>query len=291
MRRLGYVTAALLLVALGAFASPARAAAPTCNGKTATKWLTSPGTLTGDPGVADVLVGSNGDDTINGGDQNDTICGRGGSDNINGEAGDDTIFGEDGNDGVTLTASALKGGPGNDKVNGGDGNDYIADADLTNGNDTYSGGYGDDLIIDGNGVNVAHGDAGADQIFVSGKAYGDAGDDPAVQAKETQSTPTHSRDAVADGGSGNDGHAPVIIGLAGVIVDGGTADGGSGNDVVAGIAAGDVLLGGSGSDFVDGSDSDVQLLDCGAAYDGFASVGDTTVRRCEEAGINPNIPS
>ncbi len=79
--------AALLIVAIGAIAAPASlvtAATPKCNGKTATKFLTSPGTLNGDPGVADVLVGSSGNDTINGDADNDTIFGGDGIDTIKG---------------------------------------------------------------------------------------------------------------------------------------------------------------------------------------------------------------
>jgi Ca2+-binding RTX toxin-like protein len=286
MRRLGYVTSALLLVALGALASPAQAATPKCNGKNATIVGTgSP--ITGTAGD-DVIVGTDADETINGLAGNDTICGRGGADTISGGENDDTIFGEDGNDPL------LTGNNGNDTVNGGDGNDVLSDLLTETGDDTYSGEAGNDLIVDLTGANVAHGGPGADEIAVTGRAYGDAGDDPAVGAADPPGVGGPA-DGYADGGSGDDGHAPTVLSTSplppGVRVAGGRADGNSGNDVVYGTLDGDEALGGSGSDFVDGSAGTAQYMDCGAAYDFYNTAGTDTIRRCEATGPNPNTTS
>jgi hypothetical protein len=279
MRRLRAVAIAPLIVAVAALAGPTAAATPTCHGKIATIVATGVNpTVTGTDGD-DVIVGTDTSDTINAGGGNDTVCGRGGGDVINGEGGTDVLFGQDGDDGTFPSLFGLNGGPGNDKVYGGNGNDFMGETVTDDGDDTYAGNAGNDIIVDRIGANVAHGNAGSDAIAVTGKAYGDAGDDPTVQASDPPGG--GPADAVAEGGSGSDGHAPSPIIPERVVVTGGTADGGSGNDHVVALGPGDKAYGGSGSDFVDGSDPDTQLLDCGSAYDTYATDGTDTVRRCE----------
>ena len=137
-----------------------------------------------------------------------------------------------------------------------------------------------DFITDNVGTNTAHGGTGSDTIQVHGKAYGDAGDDPLVDATETS---TGAHDAYAGGGSGSDGF-PIggVLGVIyGVIAHGGTADGGSGDDYVEVDHDNDKAYGGSGSDEVDGGTGTNKLLDCGSAYDLYDSDPSDTVRRCE----------
>ncbi|MEH2248574.1 MAG: calcium-binding protein [Nostoc sp.] len=76
----------------------------------------------------DKIVGSNGNDTINGGTGNEGFEGTGGNDTISGGTGDDILGGTGGN-------NTINGGTGNDTINGG-----------TGGNDTIDGGTGDDLL-------------------------------------------------------------------------------------------------------------------------------------------------
>jgi hypothetical protein len=82
-----------------------------------------------------MLVGGNGDDTIEGGIGNDTLHGQGGNDRLLGGVREDTLFGGNGDD-------TIKGGAGADKFFGDDGNDVI------------DGGAGGDTMLGGAGVNT-----------------------------------------------------------------------------------------------------------------------------------------
>ena len=98
------------------------------------------------------LLGSDGNDTLNGTAQNDYILGLQGDDSLNGNAGDDFLGGGEGND-------SLNGGKGNDRLLGGEGNDYLNGYD---GDDILDGGVGNDRLS---------GDNGAD-TYVFGKGFG-----------------------------------------------------------------------------------------------------------------------
>jgi Ca2+-binding RTX toxin-like protein len=274
MRRLHIVVAALLILTLGTTVTVS-ASVPKCNGKPAT----NPGSLTG-TAQADVIIGTPGDDEIDGLAGNDTICGLGGNDTITGGNDDDWISGGDGDDNLDTTFADTLG---NDVFKGGNGNDIMGTGQAK-GNDTYDGEAGNDWIKDYEDSNVANGGPGNDDIDVYGEAYGDAGDDPHVEAQESVGNATNG---YANGGSGSDGQTTGPSGQSGVIVNGGTADGGSGNDRVFAVFPGSTGLGGSGSDFVSGSSSGDQLLDCGAAYDYYVFTAGDTVRRCE-SNSDPN---
>jgi Ca2+-binding RTX toxin-like protein len=288
MRRFAFVTAAFLIAAMGAFAAPAGAAAPKCNGKTATKWLTSPGTLDGTDGP-DVLVGTSGSDSINGYEENDLICGLGGDDILLGGPGDDLLFGGSGND-------ELNGQDGDDTNRGGSGNDFLHEyaypyeapyyeEGAYTGDDTYYGESGNDWINDVDGDhNYGDGGSGSDNVRTRGQAHGGSGDDPNVEAFESVD---HDGNAYATGGSGNDGWGGGYSDLDYVAAHGGIVDGGSGNDKVKIVRTGKAL-GGSGSDFVDGdpldedlNETDSHYLDCGSGFDEFRANGPDVVRRCE----------
>lgn len=84
--------------------------------------------------VSLTLIGSDGDDTLNGRSRNDVISGGDGNDILNGAEGADTINGGNGND-------VINGGRGVDRLNGGDGDDtYI-----------FERGHGADSITDASG--------------------------------------------------------------------------------------------------------------------------------------------
>lgn len=102
------------------------------------------------------IIGTIGDDTLDGTSSGERIEGLGGDDTINGLGGDDTLYGreafgtQDGDD-------TLNGGDGNDRIIGGAGNDILYggglyDFDATNNGELFEGGtFGDDYIDGGAG--------------------------------------------------------------------------------------------------------------------------------------------
>ncbi len=124
-------------------------------------------------GGNDTINGNGGNDYISGGSGNDVIHGGAGDDLISGGAGNDTIFGDDGNDLLSGGAGidALDGGNGNDVLSGGIGDDHLTCGPGTNqafgnqGNDTIVGGASNDLIDGGDGTNTCTGGGGVDQFI------------------------------------------------------------------------------------------------------------------------------
>ena len=181
------------------------------------------------------IVGSEGDDIINGTPGNDVICGLGGDDRINGLDGNDTILGGLGND-VLIGSNGedrLIGGPGDDDISGSGGDDMIlGDA----GDDTLSGGFGDDAIAGGRGNDVIDGGAGSD-IIVGGR-----GDDV-----------LRGGDG-ADTLSGNAGKDELLGEAGDDILHGGLgADelgGGRANDILVDVTSIDFARGGTGDDLI-----------------------------------------
>ncbi|MDP3796761.1 MAG: cadherin-like domain-containing protein, partial [Polaromonas sp.] len=95
-----------------------------------------------------------GDDVLTGTSGADTIDGGGGDDIINAGAGDDIVYGGEGND-------RLNGGSGDDTLYGGEGNDNLVGG---SGNDTLYGGEGNDTL---------NGDSGNDTlVYTLGENYG-----------------------------------------------------------------------------------------------------------------------
>ncbi|MCU1498665.1 MAG: putative cadherin domain/calx-beta domain protein [Acidimicrobiales bacterium] len=91
---------------------------PTCRGAVATIVGTGGNDTINGTADRDVIVGLAGADTINGNGGNDLICGADGPDSINGGVGADVVDGGNQDD-------AIWGGEGNDDLNGGAGNDSI----------------------------------------------------------------------------------------------------------------------------------------------------------------------
>jgi Ca2+-binding RTX toxin-like protein len=161
MRRfvVGAAIAGGVLIATGGVAS-AKPAAPSCNGLTATIVGTNGDDVLEGTAGADVIVGLDGNDEILASGGADTICAGSGDDEVFGddfqfEGGSvDTIFGENGNDFIVGLAGAdtlhggngddfAIGGPGNDAVHGDRGNDFLFG---NFGNDALTGGQGDDFL-------------------------------------------------------------------------------------------------------------------------------------------------
>jgi VCBS repeat-containing protein len=93
-----------------------------------------------------LLLGGNGDDTLDGGSGSDMLLGGNGGDSLDGGSGSDLLDGGNGND-------TLSGGSGDDLLLGG------------NGSDSLSGGSGDDLLLGGSSGDVLNGGAGDDILL------------------------------------------------------------------------------------------------------------------------------
>jgi Ca2+-binding RTX toxin-like protein len=190
----------------------------------------------------DVIAGLQGDDEIRGGDGEDTICGGPGDDYIEGQGDEDRLFGDQGDDildGGEAGCCTVFTNTGDDVISGGPGNDELHSSDFPQaGNSMY-------------------GDEGADTIFVwrgglaigaMNHVYGGNGDDTIYQ---------YSGDATIDGGSGND-----------VIVD--WDDAGLTDETV-------VMIGGQGSDELTSEDATSTAdMDGGQGPD-LCVAGDTTI--------------
>ncbi len=100
------------------------------------------------------IVGTRGNDHINGTNRADVICGLGGNDVIEGRGGGDVILGGPGRDVLSGTKGndVLKGGPGRDTLYGDDGNDTLRGGDLKDrlfgnrGSDKLGGDKGFDTL-------------------------------------------------------------------------------------------------------------------------------------------------
>jgi len=134
----------------------------------------------GDNGVSYVgsgdnenILGTRGEDVINGLNGNDVIDGGRGDDNLRGAAGNDTLIGGEGDDTVNADGQsdvalggigndALSGQFGDDVLFGGIGNDFVRGLQ---GSDYVSGGAGDDQFFSPNdGADTVLGGAGADEF-------------------------------------------------------------------------------------------------------------------------------
>ena len=129
--------------------------------------------------AGDPIFGTQGNDTINGGNKNQIIVSFEGNDTIRGGNGQDCIL----------------GGPGDDNLGGGNGIDVIDGGD---GTDTVTGGNGDDKIFGGDGDDNLNGGNGKDQIL------GGAGVDNLVGGNGDDSADGQDGDDTILGGNGND---------------------------------------------------------------------------------------
>ncbi len=137
----------------------------------------------------DVIAGLQGDDVIRGGDGEDVICGGSGDDYIEGQGDEDILFGDQGDDhldGGEAGCCNVFTNTGDDVLSGGPGNDELHSSDFPQAGNTL------------------YGDEGADTIYVwrgglaigaMNHAYGGNGNDTIYQ---------YSGDATLDGGSGDD---------------------------------------------------------------------------------------
>lgn len=132
----------------------------------------------------DVLSGGADDDTLEGGKGNDSLYGDAGDDHLDGGAGNDTaVFNTAGDVEVSLTAGVATSNLGNDTLASvenivtGDGDDDVTGNDFANilstgaGSDIVSANGGNDIVNLGSGNDIGAGDAGNDLL------NGGSGDD------------------------------------------------------------------------------------------------------------------
>jgi len=176
-------------------------------------------------GGDDLILAGSGDDEVRGGRGEDLIFGGLGNDAISGGRDDDMLFGDAGDDLLEGDAGndTLYGGIGDDILDGGVGNDLL---DGGNGNDVLVGGEGDDVLLGGAGNDVIDGGAGADDI------QGGDGDD------------------ILAGGGGPQSY---------VAFD--RVDGGAGDDILTSQGGPAHLIGGPGNDVLRSEDSGANVFD------------------------------
>ena len=194
------------------------------------------------PNATTNIIGTPGDDTLNGGGDDDTIRGTPGDDTLNGGSDDDTIRGRGGDD-------TIDGGDGDDDIRGGSGDDTI---DGGSGDDEIRGRGGDDTIDGGSGDDELRGNRGDDAISGSGgddDLHGGKGDDTIYGDEGNDILRGKAGDDTLYGGRGDD----TFYGKAGDdTLYGGAGDdelrGGKGDDILDGGSGDDTLTGGKGAD-------------------------------------------
>ncbi|MHA7774583.1 VWA domain-containing protein [Roseibium sp. M-1] len=181
----------------------------------------------------DTLLGSAGDNILEGGDESDLLDGREGNDTLRGDNGNDILKGGGGDD-------ILSGGDGEDLIFAGSGNDTVFGGD---GFDRIYGGAGDDQIYAGSSNDIVNAGDGADVINGgSGNdlIYGQAGSDNIFGADGNDKLYGGDGNDILSGGSGGD---RLYSGQGNDAIFGG-----GGSDLIYFDAGDDKLYGGSGAD-------------------------------------------
>jgi Ca2+-binding RTX toxin-like protein len=237
--------------------------------------------------VAEVVVGTNGNDNIYGtigqdiiyaGAGNDAIIGGLGADNISGGTGTDTVYYTDSTSAVTVSLVAGSANTGGTAQ--GDVLNLIENIVGSNFNDSLTGDANANVIFGGSGDDIIKGGAGADTID------GEAGIDTASYAGSTATVSIDLLNVTISGGYAEGDTLTNIENLIGsdfadTLVGNNTANnisGGVGNDTLRGNDGNDVLAGGAGSDLVYGGlgndningGSGVDYFSGGAGIDYFA---------------------
>jgi hypothetical protein len=233
----------------------------------------------------DSIWPGDGDDTVDGGDGGDSFNSSPGADTFIGGGGDqDQMFysGETADLNVSLDGVANDGAAGEhdnvsadfDYLFGGSGNDTLvgsASGQMIGGMD------GNDSVIGGLGADDLSGGQGNDTI-----SYADRASGVNINSWYQQSGETGENDTIQPdfehiiGGAGNDTIAAMYFNAASDF----SVDGGAGNDSIQGNLNGGTLIGGAGSDYLNGYDAvdtmrtrdgEADQVNCGGGSDSVIS--------------------
>jgi Ca2+-binding RTX toxin-like protein len=199
----------------------------------------------------DVIWGGDGDDSISGSLGNDLLCGGPGADLVHGGRGNDIADGGAGADDRVI------GDLGDDKVTGGPGGADEVAGSL--GIDTVSGGPGDFDFVHGDyGYDRMDGGPGRDDIasFATDVGAGRSGGVKVSLAKHRAKGDGHDRLFRFENLEGS-AFDDVLVGDG----QGNVIDGGAGDDTIRSGGGKDTLLGGQGTDRCNGAKGDT--VSCG----------------------------
>ena len=246
-----HISFLFVVVALFGFISSAQyasAAAPTCNGQTATVYVDS-GVIVGGPNngspytgtltanTASVIVGTNGDDTIIGSGLSDTICPGDGNDTIDGGTGTDKIAFSTNSDTSGITISITGSNSGSIATSTGT-------STFTRAESFVGTPYDDTFILGASGslTGTLDGADGVDTTDYSARTNAVSLNMVTKAFTSIAGTVTNIENAI--GGSGAD----TIIGNS---ADN-TLTGNAGNDIIFGQDGADTINGGAGKDIIIG---------------------------------------
>jgi len=219
---------------------------------------------------SDRIYGEDGDDRLDGDAGNDLLDGGSGADELVGYTGDDTLIGGSGDDALYagIGNDVLFGGSGDDLLQGYDGDDFLSGG---TGNDGVVGGAGNDRYVYslGDGVDIFADSSGVDTVYFG----------PGIELSSAavflsngylafQFNPTDvlyiqdnavERYVFADG---------VVLTPDQILEHATWIGGGSGNDFITGTDTDDVFLLGPGDDqFTGRGGDDVYLFNPGDGHD------------------------
>lgn len=269
MKHLSFLYATIFVIGIGGSTQYAHAAAPTCNGQTATVYVDS-GVIVGGPNngatytgtltanTASIIVGTSGDDIIIGSGLNDTICPGDGNDTIDGGTGTDKVAFSTNSDTSGITISITGNGSGTIATSTGT-------STFTRTESFVGTPYDDTFVFGTSGAltGTLDGAAGSDTVDYSARSA-------AVNLNMYTGVFTSIAGAVSNienliGGSGADtlignNSSNTIIGNAGNDI----IFGGSGSDDLNGGSGRNIVIGGSGADAItadSNSAGDIMLAD------------------------------
>ncbi len=219
------------------------------------------------------INGTEGNDTLIGGNPPDTISGFGGDDLLAGNGGNDLISGGEGND-------TAYGGTGRDEIYGDNGDDLL---DGGSNNDELYGGAGQDTLIGGSSGDTLSGGDGIDTLD-----YSASNSAVSINLATNAASGGHASGDTISGIENVTGSTFNDTLIGSVVAN--LIDGGNGNDSLAGGAGNDTLIGGAGNDSLDGG-TDNDLLEGGAGADilSGAAGSDTASYAASDAGVSVNL--
>jgi Ca2+-binding RTX toxin-like protein len=226
----------------------------------------------------DTVVGTGGDDTLEGGNGKDLIFGKGGNDYIGGGNGADQLHGDNGDNAVVGGNDVIDAGNGDDALYGEGGSDSLSGG---NDNDILVGGAGNDILAGGDGIDQANYSDSPNGVFINLSPFLFSGN---VGLSDGTTVSLLVGSGLARDGYGGVGNTDILSGIEDIrgsafrdFLVGNSGDnvieGGDSDDTLLAWEGNDTLLGGLGSDFLRGDSGD-DVLDGGGNLPGLPSSED-----------------